>query len=610
MPTTAIDFINNADFVRVNSEIAASKGKLSLVSTPGLTATQDFASDTGFTYDNTKAEFTGGLVRQKDLRPANATFFASYLSSINASWSASSPTATNSGASYNVSTGRVDLLGGVSQKYITYAADNLLTVGDSGCVRWGYVPGYSGAPATYQAMLSLGNNSLNPNSIRVNHYTSGSIILSIIDSSSAYIMSVVLGSWSPVAGTLYDFEFNWNTATGQTRLFINGTQFGGTQSNVGVIEAPLNTLRFGEGLGLIGAQYYSNFSLDYVVVYSEPQHTANFTVGALPPEYPYAESVVELPALSYAAVVSVTALTSITPVEVDTPKYTIDGKYWNGSAWATSDNTYAQANDAATINTNITTLTPSGLSCAMKIIFQNSTTLASVANFILTFTGQKYYTSGSFLTNSSFTASDIISFETDTIEDSETRVKYAIIVNGVRKYWSGSAWATSDGSAAQTNTLAQIQANIGSLISLSATIHLYVLLVSDTNLATPKISLVTFVYQFGVLPITAPLTCYVYGFVLDMGGAPVAGVTVKISVVEKANQYIEAALQLLNGAQKTTTTDATGFWAMNVIRSSEIEGSKRYALEYGAKSMNGSNKILFEVPDQASANIADLVVDA
>ena len=84
----ALTYDDSLDFTfdAAKIEFAAGKAKLRLVNNPGQIFAQNFASDVGFTYDAAKAEFTGGLVRQKDQRPANATFGATYTSSVNASW--------------------------------------------------------------------------------------------------------------------------------------------------------------------------------------------------------------------------------------------------------------------------------------------------------------------------------------------------------------------------------------------------------------------------------------------------------------------------------------------------------------------------------------------
>ena len=113
---------SNYTFDNTKIELDAGKAKLKLQQ-DDVDFTEDFADDTDFTYDSDLAEFTGGLVRQKDQRPANATFGASYTNNINGNWGNGILT----GTAYNgagVSNGKLDLTGG-GVKYVDYdAAEN------------------------------------------------------------------------------------------------------------------------------------------------------------------------------------------------------------------------------------------------------------------------------------------------------------------------------------------------------------------------------------------------------------------------------------------------------------------------------------------------------
>src|SRR5678816_73405 len=82
------DSAENYDFDEDLVEFSSGSAKLKLAESED-SYSQSFASDTDFEYDSALAEFVGGLLRQKDQRPANALLGASYSSSVDASWAVS-----------------------------------------------------------------------------------------------------------------------------------------------------------------------------------------------------------------------------------------------------------------------------------------------------------------------------------------------------------------------------------------------------------------------------------------------------------------------------------------------------------------------------------------
>jgi len=330
----------------------------------------------------------------------------------------------------------------------------------------------------------------------------------------------------------------------------------------------------------------------------------------------YVESSVTLPEMEYTGVGTMISFDEFNTTESGTPRYIVqidqsgDYLYWNGSAWVVSDETYAQANSAATFEANLASLDIEGATIGQfKILFTDSNTQSYVDNLEAVLTTQQYPLSGTLVTTE-IEAEDFTSFTSTEVNTANTTIKYAIYVNGVLKYWSGSAWVASNGLAAQCNTLADINTNIVSIVSVSSTIKFYMLLSTTDQQETPTIDNLIVNYNFGAV-VGAPETCEVYGYYLDASGQPVENVTVSFTLVRNSGQYKEATSNII-AKSVSTTTDSTGYFDITLIRSSEFEGAGTYYVSFSgtgvstSKDANG-NKLQITVPDQISANLTDLL---
>src|SRR4030042_74287 len=202
------DNITNLDYSQ--TEIIATNGALATLNNSGLTFSQDFSSDSGFTYDSSKSEFTGGLVRQKDTRPSNATFLASYNVNKDGNWGGGTLTGTLNGGA-TVHDGVLDLASG-TVKYEDFSATGNAGSQQTLCIR----------------------------KVIITNFT-----IRIKDSAGADIIFTSAGSYSPTSGVPFEIELNMDLTSGATRLFINGTQLGSTITTTGTRGSSIGLLRMG-----------------------------------------------------------------------------------------------------------------------------------------------------------------------------------------------------------------------------------------------------------------------------------------------------------------------------------------------------------------------------
>jgi len=226
--TETVNYDDAGDFTFDSGKIDVPSGgpaALELVTTTE-NESEDFADDTGFTYDNSKAEFTGGQVQQTTQVSADTTFLANWGTDENADFviNGGSTTGTLVGNAVwdSGDGGRIDNTN-LGTSYVHYdAAASDIDPGQVGCVRIIYKPDYSGNPGSHQRLFTFGDPSgSTDNSLMVDHIRNGSLRMWIRDQNNVSV-TVAGAAWSPVAGTAYELELNWDLNTGSHRLFLDG----------------------------------------------------------------------------------------------------------------------------------------------------------------------------------------------------------------------------------------------------------------------------------------------------------------------------------------------------------------------------------------------------
>lgn len=170
-----------------------------------------------------------------------------------------------------------------NQEGVQYDGDNVVSgLIQAGCVPFRLKPGYSGTPSDHQYFYTSGVRAApSQNAVTILHmHTTGLLVIGVNDSSGSVIIFGALGAWSPSAGTWYDLELNFNVGAtglgaGESRLFVDGTQFGSTQTGTGTRSDSSDFI-------IVGADpatdpYASNYTLDELHVYNATKHTASFT---------------------------------------------------------------------------------------------------------------------------------------------------------------------------------------------------------------------------------------------------------------------------------------------------------------------------------------------
>lgn len=535
-------------------EITGGKVQSKLMDNPGQEFEQDFASSSGFTFDPTKAEFVGGKVQQKDQRPANATFGATYTADINGNWGGGVLTGTAIGGA-GVSGGKLDLAYNDLRR-VDYAALGNADAQQVGCIRFKITPNYTGSPGSERWFFAISKASGDwKNAIALRHTTSGPYLrLHMYDSAGVLIVEHLCGVWSPTAGQEYEFELNWDLATGATRFFINGVQSGTTFTGTGTRDSNIGLLRIGNGVvpGLL-----SNFKIDDLIVFDQVQHTSNYTLGDTIPENIYATNVVQLPQFSYSGIGEIQSFDDFTATETNSPRWILNGQYWNGTAWMASSSTWGTASPAATVLANIATL-PASDTLDISAVFNDGAVLMDVDNLIVEYTGQIYS-----ITEQKIYPNTI--FRTDQLEaylmTASNNVRIIFKKSSINYYWTGAAWAVSDGTWAQSNTAAQlVTVVLNAFPGGTADVKPVWLLKSDGTIQE-YITDVIISYSFAG-PVPTLETCTIWDYHYNLDGTPKEGILISANLLDTAELPTQGAT--LGVLKQEVYTGSDGYWEIAV----------------------------------------------
>lgn len=567
---TAANFTYDTTKIAVTSAAA-----LKLVNSAIQDFSEDFADDTGITYNSSKAEFVGGVVRQKDLRTAQSTLAVTFTSGLNAAYAQGSLTGTAIGAGAVV--GAVLKGDSTSPKgaFWSGAGGNVFSA-QKGAIKLKWRPNYTGAPASNAHIFTM-RKAISDNSSLLNIYHSSTLLLCTIYNSSATQVITIFGNFSPVSGTWYEIELDYDLDAGATRLFIDGVQVGSTSAVTATrnIADCLQCCLGSNVLNTLGA----NSDFDDLILFNDVQHTAGYTPGYSIIDAYFAESKVDLPVYTYTGLGTLTIASPPTSTEVGTPRYIIQGKYWTGSAWATSNGTYAQATSKSNILANILTFPTTGLATVtVSVVFGDDTSQSSVSQIDFSLLGQTYaMTNPTIASNSSVLCDGLSSVAVSSSQSGSDLIKYVVSVQNLSTsltqdyYWNGSAWVVSDGTYTQSNTLAQINTNIATLNSTVLVTGKRVLIKAFLHSAdgstTPTLTSITLVYDFFTELDPDPDTTIVFGYLYDSLNQPIVGAIVTLD----NRTAFEYGSRVISRGKVTTTTDSRGYWEFECVENTSVE---------------------------------------
>ncbi len=264
---------------RYNVTTATAAGYLYAYS---LGTVEEFA--TFYQSPGSDVSISANLLYNGYVNPSSMTFMALYennLAATDGSGVAHTYSGHQSGGAAITSTGWLDLSHN-DNRYVSYSINSNVVNPGKGCIRFMLQPNYSGTPATDQFFVSAISNSSNNNLITIYQHTDGGLYFTVFNGSAIQIVQAGWGTWSPVAGKIYEFALDYDVISGKTRLFVNGVP-STAATNTGSMSTDIGILYVGQYPFTGFQNLTSNFKITNVTIYNTPQFP--LVVGGYVPGY-------------------------------------------------------------------------------------------------------------------------------------------------------------------------------------------------------------------------------------------------------------------------------------------------------------------------------------
>jgi predicted nuclease of predicted toxin-antitoxin system len=162
----------------------------------------------------------------------------------------------------------LNLLGN-QEKRVSYNVDNVATTIQTGAINFFFKSDYTGTPTNNIGFIDIKNVADNNNRIIITHETDGKIYARIYDQVGTLIVEISF-AWA-ADSNWHEFELNFDLNIGESRIFIDGIQYGATDNNIGTRINVNEAIYVGATTG-----YTCGIYIDDLAIFSTPQHTIGY----------------------------------------------------------------------------------------------------------------------------------------------------------------------------------------------------------------------------------------------------------------------------------------------------------------------------------------------
>lgn len=608
MPTLNFPFTNISNYTVDSDEMGIIAGKMKLaLQQDDVDFTEDFADDTGHTYNSDESEFLGGQNQQKIQKPANSLLYAKWQTDENADYAIGSATGTLNGAA-SITGGKLSCVGEV----VAFFDFSSIGQGDGskGTAKVKWTPKYSGAAATEKHVYYNGSAIDYKGAVWLIHL--GTVFyFYIYDENGNSILSESF-AFSPVADTEYEIAITWDyTGVDDSNVFVDGILKCGNNildTRGGI----LSIHRLGNDLteNRLADMLYDDF-----VVYDTVIYTENYTPGYTLPAYLYIETSDVLPEMQHQGDGTIKLFNSFSLTYSGSPRILLeigrsgDKLYWDGDSWEVSDESYDQATDPTTFNTNCGSLPVDGEEYGQfTIVYPNSNTQSSVSELTANMNVDiGYLTTNPYgKINTGFRTDELEGFFETAIKNGSDEIKYILENNGDYYYLNGSVWTTGSLQYSNSSTASDIHTNRSTLTDSSSMWYVYFFLHSEDGTSTPELDNLQIDFSYaGETPDTLN-TCLVWGYTFDAEGNPLITDTIKIRLNKYIVQYGSYS-SILKNDDIEITPDDTGYWEVELIENENMTSPDgedvNYIFDFGDTNVfekivpNETTKAYYELED-------------
>lgn len=236
--------------------------------------------DTGFIIPKSSVDVVAPYTKKIGLLDldieTNATFVATFRTSVNADFAIGSKTATAVGGASIVG-GKLDLSHG-DKRYVDFSAVQNADSGSVGAYRFKYFPNYNGSPASDQYIVTVCQaNASTINYQSVVHRSNGHLFLLSYNSAGTLVVEGDLGLWQPILGSkhIFELDYEWTVAAEVAQLFVDGNAQGSSIASSISRSNDITLLRVGMGFDsdvAIPNPITSNFMIQDLEIFNVLKH--------------------------------------------------------------------------------------------------------------------------------------------------------------------------------------------------------------------------------------------------------------------------------------------------------------------------------------------------
>ena len=512
------------------------KASLKLIPLPEQSFSEDYSSDTGFTYDNTKSEFAGGKLQQIDLHDG-ASFTINFNNGVEGN--------SGDGELTTVLQGSASITGGILD--VTQSDDSRLEIdavgkinASKGSARFCFIPSYNDKPNGFNNSFFYTTSALGSNNDLM--YLTNDVLgrITMYSRSSTGVLlqnNVSFGVISLVQDHEYDIAFSWDFITGRHELFIDGVKFGSTLTETGTRSNDTTSVTYAS----LGYQFKNLCKFCGLTLFSDVKYTSAPPVPFVIPDNRYEEDYVLAPVETAGGspdgtLVSIEAFDVVGTSNVKFTFNNADGEafWYTAGAWAVSDKTYSQSNTAEDLLAYLSEFPfpPATTQFIYGIVFPTGfETQGNIDQLDVEYTHQEYPRAAPSIAVCSTCkvwSEEMFTFIAVDELPANTDVRYILSVSGTKTYWDGAAWVPSNDTLAQSNTAAEVAANIATIIDARKQVGFDVKLSTTDGLLSPSLDSVTITYDQALAdPDSLPRLVDINGYIYDNDG-PVSGLKIQV----------------------------------------------------------------------------------
>jgi hypothetical protein len=451
--------------------------------------------------------------------------------------------------------------------------------------------------------------------ILFNSPSGNNVRITVRDSAGAMAINAqVIGAFSFVQGQQYEILFQYNSSTGEIWVYIDGTLLTGSP----VVFAPWSR-GTGSGRVYVGANVgtYNKCEAKFtdILTFTDIQETdPTYTTGYSVSDDIYLQNTVVCPDFVYSGIESIQSYLSLVASIVGNVLFSVNGQYWTGATWSSSDGTPSQGSNQTDITNNLSSFPTVIDTVTIRIIFSNSSTQMSISNLDFGYNGVAYPPYARIDSNIVAGIDQLLSFiSAIPSQPANTNVLFSINAGGV-DYWynTGSlAWEVASGDETEANTDAEINSNAATFpFGDGKNTFVKTFLITTDDQVTPEIQTLTYQFSFSVPSGTFPTPIQLYGTIFKLDGQRAANSTLYIEYESAGvTDPFFADDAIIRPSRLIIPTDANGEIDQEVIPTISYGRKYKFTLEYTLAGETDKSQEFWgyaEIVNSPQVNIASL----